>query len=345
MDITVLIPHYKQWRITCYTVYQFIKYTEGTDIEILVINNSYPDDSVFYLNPFKLHPRVKIIDHVTDQCNSHGVAYEFAMQFVKSKYVLLSESDCFPTRPFLDYMDLFIRNDYDLAGNIMQLSGGRYLHPGAALLKVDLWREAKHYYENSPYHYLSNFGMVDGFAAHVMIHDDIWEFFLQKPGAFVELPEGKRNCTREGVLENERFYKTIAHSALHNGMGMASETVPMIGQRNQNNQPQQILLTGKEKIVHRVGYEPGQAIFYWAIANGKKICEIPVEEIVWMPGRENMQQEYTLSENGCKHIWGCSSFAYSDIPEIRDVIERKNKLPEELYNTLPEEYKIKMQQE
>lgn len=342
MDITILIPHYKQWKITCYTVYQFLKYTEGTNIEIVVINNSYPDESIKYLEPFRSNPRVKIIDHITNQCNSHGIAYEFALKDVKTKYVLLSESDCFPTRPFIEYLDLFVRNDYDLAGNIMQLSGGRYLHPASTLMKVDFWREVKQYYENSPYHYLSNFGMVDGFAAHVMVHNDVWDFFLQKPNAFVDLPEDKKNCTKEDILENERFYKSIAHSVMHNGMGMVNETVDMIGQRSHYNQPQQILLTGREKIVHRIGYEPGQAIFYMALAMGKKVCEIPVEELVWMPGRENMQQEYTLSETGCKHLWGCSSFAYSDLPEIKDIIERKNKLPEELYSTLPEELKVKM---
>lgn len=342
MNISILISHFKTGKMTAYTIYKILEHSANHNIEILVCDNNARDGSIEYLSPFK--DKIKIFEYPKNIIQSHGIGYNYLLPYVNNEYFITLESDSYPIKNgWLDYYKLFIDNDYDIAGSLLQLSGGKYIHVAGALYKKSLWHEANLYCHSLPYHYLSNFGYYEGFDCHVMVHDDIWRFFLEKPSAFVKLPDSKKDYNTEQILQNEHYYHPVV-GPFHNGMGMTQETVNMIGARNPVTDPKQIILNGRDKIIHRVGYEPGQWLTYWAIAKGKKICEIPTET-VWMPNRENQQQEYTLTENGVKHAWGVSSFAFSDKEDIQDIAVRKKKLPEELYETLPEEYKIKMPQQ
>lgn len=329
--------------MTAFTIAQILKYKGYHNVEIIVIDNNPLDGSADYLVPFL--NEIEYYHYPKGQIQSHAIAYDFAIRngFVKTPYFITLESDSYPIKDgWLDYYQLFIDNNFDIAGSLLQLSGGRYIHPAGALYKTELWKEAEEYCASVPYRYLSNFGVNDGFDCHVMVHEDIWDFFLRRPSAFVNLPESKLNATAKDVMDNYKYYLPVV-GPMHNGMGCSHENVAFIGARSPSNDPAQILLNGRDKIIHRVGYEPGQWLTYWAIAVGKKICEIPTE-VVWMPNRENQQQEYTETENGVHHLWGVSSFAFSDKKDIQDIAVRKRNLPEELYETLPEEYKIKKRQ-
>ncbi len=81
----------------------------------------------------------------------------------------------------------------------------------------------------------------------------------------------------------------------------------------------------------RVMYEPGQWFAYWHVATGKKIKEVPTE-IRWLPNRENQNQEFTLMENGFKHLWGITS--YTECPngdDMREVVNFKKHQLAELF--------------
>lgn len=346
MDISILIPHYKTGKMCAYTISQILKYKGSHNVSIIVIDNNYGDGSIEYIDTYarKVTNNITIFNYPKDKLQSHGIAFSHVLNlgYVKTPHFITLESDCFPVREnWLNFYQLFIDNNYDMAGSLLNLSGGRYIHPSGAIYKTEFVKEAQMYCQNMPYHYLSNFGVNDGFDCHVMVHNDIWGYFLENPNAFIELPESKNNYTKDDILRNENYYRPVV-SAFHNGMGFNDERVSQIGNRNPITDPAKILYpSSKRTIVHRVGYEPGQWLTYYALATGKKVAEIATETI-WMPGRENQQQEYTLTENGVKHLWGVSSFAFSDKADIQDIAVRKKNLPEELYETLPEEYKIKM---
>jgi uncharacterized protein YwgA len=101
-----------------------------------------------------------------------------------------------------------------------------------------------------------------------------------------------------------------------------------------------ILVENAKKIIFRVGLEPMQYLYYYSVRMRKKIFEIPTE-IKWMEGRENQQQEYSLTESGIKHLWAISSYTERGSKDVEDVYELKRSLPEKLYATLPEHQKIK----
>src|SRR4030066_2215807 len=94
---------------------------------------------------------------------------------------------------------------------------------------------------------------------------------------------------------------------MHNGMGRLQESVRTYGRRNPESEVPNILLDNRAKIIYRIGYEPGQFMYYWMLAKGYNIYSIPTE-VKWLKGKENQQQEYTLNAAGIKHIWGVSAY-------------------------------------
>ena len=65
-------------------------------------------------------------------------------------------------------------------------------------------------------------------------------------------------------------------------------------------------------------------------------------EIKWMPNRIGQQQEYTLNEAGIKHLWAISSYVERGSENVEDIYEAKRRLPDELYETLPDSQKVKL---
>lgn len=324
MKISIIIPHYKS-EITAYSVSQFIRYKGNHEIDILVVDNSFPDESIRCLEVFK--EKVKIIKPDLSRLSSHGVALDIAMDQVKTPYAICAESDSFPTCcGYLDYYQPIIDNGYDAAGSILQLSGGTYQHPAGLLIKKSTWQECKDYVESVPYFYIPNSAIVEGFASHVMIHKDIWDFFLQRPEAFVELPANCKGLSRDKWEEKKLHYSAIATGVFHNGMGNLKESINTYGQRNLQTGIIDAIIDGKEKIIPRVGLEPGQFLSYWMVANNKKIAQLPTET-KWVTGREGQQQEYTITDGGFKHIWCGSSYLSMKGTDLNDVYEfKKNQI-------------------
>ncbi len=169
MKTTILIPHFRTPKITAYSVAQFLKYKGKHEVDIIVINNSWGDDSIKSLDRFG--DQITILHNTnTNQISSHGTALDMAVLHVKSDTFIAAESDSFPTHDkWLDYYEDTMLDGFDMAGSHLQLSGGSYIHPCGAIYKTSLWHEIKAYINRIPYEYLPNAGMKEGFACHLMI--------------------------------------------------------------------------------------------------------------------------------------------------------------------------------
>lgn len=337
MEFTILIPHFKTKKITAYSVSQFIKYRGKHNIDIIVINNSYPDDSINSLKPFEKD--IIIINNTYTKISSHGVAFDMAMPFVKTEWMLTAESDSFPTKEgYLDYYEDLINKGYDCAGSLLQLSGGQFVHPTGCIYRKSIWEEAQKYCDNIEYKYFPNMSRFGGFDSHLMVHKRFFDVFINNPEKYIELAKDYKGNTKEQMLEKLYHYQPICN-VFHNGMGNLNELFATYGQRNIESEVPHILLNNNDNLVNRMGSEPGQWFCYWQLAMGKKIFYIPTET-KWMPNRENQQQEYTKMENGILHLWGVSSYNECSVDELQDIVQFKKNQVDELYDSLPENQKI-----
>jgi hypothetical protein len=339
MKITAIIPHYAVGKITAYTISQLLKHKGNHDLRIVVVDNKASDGSAKYLNPFMKDIIYAV--YPADQLQSHGIAVHWALKcgLVNTDYILTLENDSFPIKDgYLDYYENLINDGYDMAGSLLQLSGGEYVHGAGAIYKVSLWEEARKFIDETPYFYFPNMSRRNGFDCHTMIHNKIVDKVLDAPNDWVELSEGYKGLSKEGMYERAKYY-AATKNPFHNGMGGLQEDVKTYGFRNVENDSPAILLENAQKIVFRIGYEPNQWLSYFAHQTGKKIFHIPTE-IKWMEGREGQQQEYTINESGIKHLWAISSYTERPADGVEDIFKEKRELPEKLYNTLPIHQKI-----
>lgn len=339
MKFDILIPHFKQGKITAYTIAQLLKYKGKHEIEIYVVNNNSGDGSEKYLEPFK-HDIV-YLEYPKDIIQSHGVSFDWVLPKTSNDWFLTIESDAFPTSTdWLDSMERLINEGYEGAVSVMKLSGGVYGHPCGGLFNKKIWQEAKRYCNEVQYAYFPNMSVSGGFDCHLMLHKSIVEDVLKSPYDYIELSYGYKNLTREQIVARMMYYSPVV-APFHNGMGKTNESLKTYGDRDIESEVPNVLLSDKPKIVNRIGYEPGQWLHYWQLAMGKKIYSVPTET-KWLPNRDNQQQEYTLMDNGFKHIWAGSSYLDMKDTDFNDVYEFKSNLIEELYNSLPDNQKIKL---
>lgn len=338
MKFSILIPHYKNGKVTAHAISKLLEYKGSHEIDILVIDNNAGDGSLEYLKPFR--SSIKYQAYPKDMLGSHGIAFDYILPHIHDEWFITIESDSYPTEHgWLDYYEQIMKQGYDGAGSVLHLSGGQYMHPCGALYNKKIWQEAKRYCNAVQYAYFPNMNVKDGFDSHCMIHKSIVEEVMKSPYDFIEPAHGYRGLGRMGMVEKLMYYSpTVA--PFHNGMGRANESVKTYGQRTIQTEVPQILLTDKPKIINRVGYEPGQWLTYFMLAIGKKLFYIPTET-KWMPNRENQQQEYTKMANGFTHVWAGSSYLDMDGGEYDDVYQFKKNQIEELYNSLPKNQKIK----
>jgi len=340
MKFSILIPHFKVGKMTAYTIAQLLKYKGKHEIEIIVIDNNSDDGSAKYLEPFK--DQYTYVPYPKEMLQSHGLAYELALElgYVKNEYFITLESDSFPTQS--DWLDLYvdiISKGFDGGGSLLKLSGGEYMHPAGAFFKKSIWREAKKYCDNIPYSYFPNMAKKEDFDCHLMVHNSILLSFCENPEDYVELSKSYTPFSITEATKKLEHYLPVK-GVFHNGMGGLQESVKTYGNRNLINDVPNVLLENKRKLIHRIGYEPGQWFCYWQCAVNKKLYFIPTKT-VWLPNRENQQQEYTLMENGLHHCWGISSYTERNGEDVQDIVRAKRGIPDMLYDTLPEHQKIK----
>jgi len=337
MKVSILIPHFRTLKMTTYSIAQYLKYKGRHDVDIIVIDNSYPDESIRGLDVFK--DEITILNNtVTNKQQSHGVAFEMAMPFVKTDYFITAESDSFPLNiNWLDYYEDLINKGYTWGGSVLKLSGGTFVHPTGAFYKKSLWEEAKRYCENIPYSYFTNMYKGEDFNYHLMVHNRILEEFSEAPEKFIPVAQGYEGLTPTQLLA-KRDYSDSLNCPFHNGMGMLNESFYTYGNRNIASDSPHVLLDNTQNFINRIGYEPGQWFCYWLIAMEKKGAIIQTE-IKWMKNRGFQQQEYTLTENGLKHLWSVSAYFGNTTPELQDIVTFKTKAVNDLYDSLPEKLK------
>jgi glycosyltransferase involved in cell wall biosynthesis len=337
MKFSVIIPHYKTGKMTAYCLSQLLKLKGKHDLSIIVIDNNPMDGSSDYLIPFL--PYIEFYNYPNEKLQSHGVAFDWAMQFVETEYFLTLESDSYPTvNNWLNYYEVLISCGYEVAGSVLKLSGGEYMHPAGAMYKKSIWEEAKIYCDNIEYSYFPNIAMKEDFQCHGMIHNRIMDEFIKKPEKFVTLSPSYDNHTPLSMTERLEHYSSI-RGPFHNGMGNLQESIKTYGRRNFESDAREVLLNNNDDIIHRIGYEPGQWLSYYVLATGRKLYGIPTR-IQWLDKREYQQQEYTIMENGLRHEWGISAYYKGNHPNVQDIIDFKMNRMEELYNSLPIEQKI-----
>jgi glycosyltransferase involved in cell wall biosynthesis len=337
MKFSIILCHYKTGKMTAYTVSQIIKYKGHHEIEILICDNNTGDGSVEYLKPFMDH--VVIHQYPKDKLQSHGIGYDVLFEYAHNEWVIALESDSFPIKEgWLDYYARIINQGYDSAVSLLKLSGGEYGHPAGSLYRRSVWKEAWEYCGHIGYYYFPNMAMKETFACHLMVHKSILDNFLACPEEYVELAEGYKPYTPQKADEKATHYQPVV-GPMHNGMGRLQESVRTYGNRNYETEVPNIILDNRAKYIYRIGYEPGQWFYYWMLAKGYKIFDVPTET-KWLPGKENQQQEYTLNEAGVKHLWAISAY-HDHTPEAeKEVALLKQSIPDQLYNSLPEHQKI-----
>lgn len=341
METTIIIPHFKNGKISAYAVSQILKHKCNNDVHIIIVDNNDGDGSVDYLQPFKNH--ITIIPYPKHLLQSHGLAFEYVLElgYVNTDYFITLESDGFPIDDmFISYYMNLIKDGYEVAGSIMQLSGGTFLHACGAMYKKSVWDEAKKYCNEIEYHYFPNIAMKENFQCHAMIHKSIINEFLDNPEDYIELSDSYKPYSKSKAIEKLNHYKSVV-APFHNGMGRVQESIKTYGFRTPETETSSVLLDNKAKIIYRIGCEPSQWMHYWCLAMGKKIFNIN-STTKWMPNRIGEQQEYTYTSAGIKHIWAGSSYLDMKGTAMNDVYEFKNNQIEELYNSLPEHQKIKI---
>lgn len=318
MEITILVPHYRAGKMTAYCVSQLLAMKGKHKQRIIVIDNS-DGEGLEYLEGFR--KRIKVLSYPKNKLQSHGIAFDFAMEEVKTDHFITVESDSFPTQPdWLDYYEGL--QDYDAAGSLLKLSGGTYLHPAGAMYRTSVYKEAAEV--KYPFHYFPNMIVKHSFPYHVM-----W------PKA---TPIDLTGFTLHHSYDNGEIQERAEHylpvtGVFHNGMGYKDDHISTYGNRTAETESGSLLNGDKTTAYLRVGYEPGQWFHYYMVATGKKIHHIPTD-IKWMQGRENQQQEYTMNEGGFKHLWGVSAYFQAKAPGLEDVVKFKEKQMDDLFNNL-----------
>lgn len=330
MNISVVIPHYKTGKMTAYAVSKFLKHSQRHDLQIVVVDNSAPDRSIEYLTRTSLRDRVRVLTP-TAPMQSHGIALNHAVPYLKTEYFLTAETDSFPERDdWLDIYESLIADGYDTAGSLLTLSGGQYIHPAGALYRVANWIEAARFCANLPYIYIPNAVAGEDFKYHLMVHDGHYGRLLAGPGAY-----GLALTATGAQIEQQRLTYLPICAPFHDGRGFLQEQLATYGRRTIESDAPHILLPQPDApvTVRRIGYEPGQWFCYWHAATGKRLATIPTET-KWLPGRVNQQQEYTLMENGFRHLWGITAYSTVQDPHLADITSHKAQTVESLFDSI-----------
>ena len=349
MRISILIPHYKTWKMTFYAIYQTLKCRGRHQLDIYVVDNNPTDGTAENLKFFG--DKIRILPYPADRLQSHGIGYDFLVPHLRTEVFATMESDSFATKEngeWLDYIDI-LSKEYDSAGSLLTLSGGHFIHTAGAFYKKSVWQKAKRYVDNVEYTYFPNIAMKDGFPCHLMVHDSVMDQFIADPGKLITLAdEYKAHQEKGGSLpfylgRKAAEYRPIGGGVFHNGIGNRDESYYTYRERHasieESGERHFILQDNKKPLIWRMGMEPGEYFCFWMLANNHNIYDIPTETF-WMPGRENQQQERTVMENGFTHLWAVTAYNDATDPALMDIIRHKKDTMEELYQSIPAKERI-----
>lgn len=337
---SIILPHYKTWKMSFYTIHQLLKFRGKHQLDIYVVDNNPTDGTAENLKFFG--NKIRILPYPAGKMQSHGIAYDFAIPHLRTELFITIESDSFPTEEnWIDWYEQLNEQGYNSAGSVLELSGGQFVHTAGAFYKKSIWQKAKRYVDEMEYAYFPNISMKENFPCHLLVHESVLDQFIANPGLFVSLYKDYELSTPELLQKKLKEYEPIGRGVFHNGAGRSQEAFSTYQQRNviQARDEQEVLMDNKYPFIARMGYEPGQWFNYWLLANKHNVYNIPTKT-VWLPNRENQQQEYTISEAGFKHLWAVTAYNDATDPGLKDIIDHKKNQMEELYNSIPANERI-----
>lgn len=338
MNASVLIPHYKTWKMTFYAIYKVIKHRGRHQLDIWVVDNNPTDGTAENLKFFG--DKIKILPYPLGRLQSHGIGYDFLTPYLRTECIITMESDSFPeSDDWIDWYELLMKDGYDSGGSCLDLSGGQFVHTAGAFYKKSIWQKAKRYVDEVEYSYFPNIAMKDGFPCHLMVHKSVMDQFMTAPEKLVNLAPEYIGKDEDYFAKKLAEYMPIGRGVFHNGIGNTDEAYATYRERNVVTERDHILQDNKKPLIWRMGFEPGQWFCYWMLANKYKPYAIPTETI-WMPNRVNQQQERTEMENGFVHLWAITAYNDATNPELMDIIDYKKNMMEELYNSIPANERI-----
>lgn len=342
MRISIILPHYKTWKMSFYTIHQLLKCRGRHQLDIFVVDNNPEDGTAENLKFFG--DKIRIFPYPADRMQSHGIAYDWIIPHLRTELFVTIESDSFPTVDnWLDWYELLDKEGYDSAGSCLELSGGQFVHTAGAFYKKSIWQKAKRYVDEVQYLYFPNIAMKDGFPCHLMVHKSVHQQFIEGAGNLITLaPEYLKDGPEMAPFymgKKLAEYLPIARGVFHNGIGNNDESYYTYAQRNVVTEREHVLLDNKKPLIWRMGEEPGQFFNYWMLANKHNVYAI-LTETIWMPNRQQQQQERTIMENGFVHLWAVTAYNDATDPELMDIISYKKQVMEDHYNSIPAKERI-----
>lgn len=301
MKVSIIIPHYVTGDMTAYSVSKFIERKGRHEIHIIVIDNGGGG-----IEKVAIHPDVTILEYPKNLLQSQGIALDYALRthpHLIEDYFITAESDSFPIdERWLDHYEDYVNQGYDIAGSRLKLSGGEYIHPAGTMYRKKNWIEAMECVRSYGYHF--------------------YDSGLSSPSCISLMR--KEKLEDQVAVDKLARYLPVATGVFHQGMAFGDDSLNSYGSRTMTTESPLILPRQGRSEYRRIMYEPGQWFAYWHVASGKEIKEIPTV-VKWMDGRINQNQEYSLMENGFKHLWGITAYADCKDPDpsMAKIIEFK----------------------
>jgi hypothetical protein len=325
VKVSIILVHFKTWRWTAAAIHFFKTFPFACEHEVIVTDNSPGHPSIKCLTETDLGEGVKIVQGQAD-FPSHGKGYFHAYKEATGDWIFTAESDSFPLNPDWSLPYISAAEEFDFIAPIMPMAAGTYGHPAGALVnrKVldqhQVWRES--------------------------LKD--WIFIPDAAPALGISPQGYHVAIRKDALQatatpQTKIWEDVALWAPDVGpwqemRSFDDDDFATYGQRTgiTNWEPQ------PDRRVHlRIGYEPGQHLWYFAKSHGVKCFEAPVH-IEWMPGWEGRQAAYSDVFGGFRHVWcGTAAMGGATAPQVRDF---KQKQADQYFLQLPNETRRKIEE-
>jgi hypothetical protein len=324
--VSILIPHFKTWRWTSACIHLFKHYGFSLPYEIIVCDNSPGHPSIKCLTETELGEGVTIVEGQAD-FPSHGKGYFKAYQKAQGDWIFTAESDSFPTRHGWGEGYIKAAEHHDFIAPLMPMAAGAYGHPAGALVKRNVL-DAHQEWRNAQKEWLF---VPDGARAFKYSDEGYHLVVKEDTLCLKDWPPG-----HDSLLKSIELWRDDV-GPWQEMRSFDDDNFKTYGQRTgiQNWQP-----AGKNHHL-RIGYEPGQHLWYFAKSHGVKCMEAPLH-IEWMPGRTGQQASYSDVFGGFRHVWAGTSAFCDGIPAHTK--EHKMQQMNQHFAQLPEHIRTKVEE-
>jgi hypothetical protein len=314
--LSILIPHYKSWKLLAICVHAFKRYEFPLPYEIIVCDNSPGHPSIKALTNTELGDGVKVVQGNPD-LPSHAHGLELAYAASTGDAIFTTETDCFPTQDSWGNAFIKASSEYDYIAPYMELAGGIFGHPAGALVKRHVVESAQKW--------------IDDHKDWVFVPSSATRLGTSDKGYHVVCLESWLN----GQYGSEEILKQVSiwkkSGPWQNMLSFDDDSFDSYWRRDgiKSWEP------AEDRVwYNRIGYEPGQWLWYYVQHHNIPRLKAPFE-ITWMPGRENRQAASSVILGGMTHLWAGTSATVVD--GLEDEVKRfKREQVEHYFSQLPE---------